>query len=372
MLRSAAVRTVAAQHARQTNAKLPNGHQVSPGGRLRPARGALAAQSQMSKHTPTATSSLKIRPEQDRALASPIRARASAALHQDQKGEVAGGQTDPKYVKVRPVKHPSLGQVFYTRLFGPSTFQCQSPYFRLRVFQDRGSSLSASPPLADPHAVPAWLPQPAHRSTHKRRHLRMLTARLLQLKERGTLDESEMEKVSGYHIDDPETWGTSSRMVVTERLEKQNEDEDTFSVFKTSSTAWPPLPWTARQVEMRVLFINSKKETHKHAVVRERCKRRIKVALQALFLPLSNKRGRAILGKDYGAQEFPPEELMKLVHTDRVYVFIARPISFTAPMLEIARALHQALIKSTSSSSDKKQRSAYGKNVKRPSNTWQN
>ncbi|KAE8270876.1 hypothetical protein A4X09_0g1443 [Tilletia walkeri] len=242
-----------------------------------------------------------------------------------------------KSVVVRNVKTTDdIATAIFARVnFTRIAYQCSS--FRLKVVKDAEYKFN-------PHSEAPWLPQPAQVGTHKERHLRILTGKML---EDGTLSEGPSK---GRARTVPAAVSTG-RSRLDESSHEKDEDEsidggvfntlgETFTIDKPRQPILPPLPWPEREIELRTLFINSKKETHKSAVVRNRCKRRLQAALNAIFLPAGNS-GRMILRE--GALGLLPSDLSKFVHTDYVYVLFPQSITFTAKMREMAKHFCLAL-----------------------------
>ncbi|KAE8248924.1 hypothetical protein A4X13_0g5413 [Tilletia indica] len=266
-----------------------------------------------------------------------LRKKAEESLKADEEAQ------PEKSVVVRNVKTTDdIATAIFARVnFTKIAYQCSS--FRLKVIKDAEYKFN-------PHSEAPWLPQPAQVGTHKERHLRILTGKML---EDGTLSEGldkGRPRDKGRSLTVPAAVSTV-RSRLDESSHEKDEDEsidegafntlgETFTIDKPRQLALPPLPWPEREIELRTLFINSKKETHKSAVVRNRCKRRLQAALNAIFLPAGNS-GRMILRE--GALGLLPPDLSKFVHTDYVYVLFPQSITFTAKMREMAKHFCLAL-----------------------------
>ncbi|KAK0531343.1 hypothetical protein OC834_002988 [Tilletia horrida] len=277
-------------------------------------------------------------------------------------GGGGGGDSgkEKKRVVVRNIKAMTASSAFYMSSY-QSRIRYVSPFFRLFLVHDPAQTYT-------PHAVAPWLPQPADKATHKRRHMRLLTGELVEA--HGGLDSlhATLGEVSSGAARLAELaaearsakidlrLNASSAEDADEEADKEGKEEDDddddddcdpfdtlgeqFDVPKPRGFALKPLPWPEREIELRTFFVNSKKETHKLAVVRSRCRRRIQALLDALFLPLTNGR-RKVLGQT-GAMGLAPADLQQIIHTDYVYTFVAQPIVYSAEMEAMAQELVKA------------------------------
>lgn len=239
---------------------------------------------------------------------------------------------------LRSVKATCIAKVdtvsFFRETFRSKIRYTSSPYFRLVLVHDPKR-------IYEPNVPAPYLPMPPHSGTHKRRQLRLEAGR--QLLEHGAVAKLRDSAPSSPAKDKRSKTDSIDSGADGDEAEDPGDFDslgDLLSVPEGRDLRFPPIPNPEHEIELRAHFINGKKLTHRYAVVRDRCRRKIQTSLRVLFLSASTKaRARLVSAEAKSAEELAP-----CIHPEYIYVFSPLSLSFSVKLSDLADDVSRALV----------------------------